>query len=95
MTFPHAIGAIDCTLIPIKKPNIHGDEYICRKQYCAINVQATVNSNAVFTSVDSSWAGSVHDARIWRNSNIKSVMAEQTVGAVLIGDEGTIFNEML
>lgn len=86
--FPYAIGALDCTLIPIRKPSLHGDEYICRKQFPALNVQATVNADSIFTSVDCSWAGSVHDARIWRNSEIQQAMARQTTGAVLLGDEG-------
>ncbi|KAJ3661855.1 hypothetical protein Zmor_006234 [Zophobas morio] len=36
--FPTAIGAIDCTLIKIKKNHVnrHGHEYICRKQFPAI-----------------------------------------------------------
>lgn len=86
--FPHAIGAIDCTLIPIKKPSIHGDEYVCRKQYSAINVQATCNGMEMFTSVDATWAGSVNDARIWRTSIIKGIMERNTCGALLLGDEG-------
>lgn len=83
--FPYAIRAIDCTLIPIKKPHLHGDEFICRKQYASLNVQATVNADGYFTSVDCSWAGSVHDARIWRNSSIQTIMAQQTTGALLLG----------
>ena len=45
--FPTAIGAIDCTLIKIKKNHVnrHGHEYICKKkQFPAINVQATTTN---------------------------------------------------
>ncbi|CAH2011546.1 unnamed protein product [Acanthoscelides obtectus] len=65
-----AIGAIDCTHIPILNPFIHADEYVNRKNFASINVQATCNSNEEFTSVDVSWPGSVHDSRIWKNSDI-------------------------
>nr|CAH7769683.1 unnamed protein product [Callosobruchus chinensis] len=63
-TFPCAVGVIDCTHIKIKKPPLHGDEYINRKAYHSINVQATYNAYEWFTSVDASWPGSVHDSRI-------------------------------
>lgn len=50
--FPCAIGAID---VAIQKPLNHGDEYINRKGFCSINVQATCNANEEFTSIDCSW----------------------------------------
>lgn len=42
----------------------------------------------MFTSVDASWPGSVHDARIWKNSEIYNVMKENRAHAVLLGDQG-------
>jgi hypothetical protein len=51
-------------------------------------VQATCNSEEWFTSVDVSWPGSVHDARIWRNSDIKRVMEENREKALLLRNEG-------
>lgn len=86
--FPCAIGAIDCSLFPIKKPSIHGDEYVCRKNFPALNAQATCNAHEMFTSFDCTWAGSVHDARIWRNSQIQRVLNENAAGALLLADEG-------
>lgn len=86
--FPFAIGALDCTLIPIKKPRARGDEYVCRKNYPALNVQATCDANSMFTSVDCSWAGFVHDARIRRNSNVQQILNANKCGALLLGDEG-------
>nr|CAH7754288.1 unnamed protein product [Callosobruchus chinensis] len=70
-TFPCAVGVIDCTHIKIKKPPLHGDAYIInRKGYHSIYVQATCNADEWFTSVGASWPGSVHDSRIWSNSEI-------------------------
>ncbi|CAH1992583.1 unnamed protein product [Acanthoscelides obtectus] len=67
--FPTAIGVIDCTHRVILKPNRHGDEYINRKGKPTLNVQATCDAREMFTrSVDVSWPGSVHNSRIWRNS---------------------------
>ncbi|XP_046674737.1 putative nuclease HARBI1 [Homalodisca vitripennis] len=86
--FPSAIGAVDCTQIPIRKPSDHGDEYINRKRFPSINVQATYNFAEEFTSVDASWPGSVHDARIWRNSDIYRIMEFNQANALLIGDSG-------
>lgn len=85
---PRVIGAIDCTHIKITKPSIHGDEYVNRKGVCSINVQATCNSKEVFTSVDASWPGSVHDSRIWRNSVVHQIMFNNVEEAALLGDEG-------
>ncbi|XP_022906051.2 putative nuclease HARBI1 [Onthophagus taurus] len=85
--FPCAIGVIDCTHVQILKPIHHGDEYINRKGLATLNVQATCNSKEIFTSVDASWPGSVHDARIWRNSETRLIM-QQFPGAILLGDDG-------
>ncbi|XP_063931186.1 putative nuclease HARBI1 [Zophobas morio] len=86
--FPFVIGALDCTQIKIKKPLEHGDEYICRKQFASINVQATCNSREWFTSVDATWPGSVHDSRIWRNSSVLPIISRYQGQAILLGDSG-------
>lgn len=85
--FPSAIGAIDCTHVAIKRPSQFRDEYVNRKGVTTFNVQATCNASEIFTSVDCRWAGSVHDARIWRNSQIRSLLDENQCGAILLGDE--------
>jgi hypothetical protein len=78
--FPTAIGALDCT---------HGDEYICRKGFASINVQAICNAKEIFTSVCASWPGSVHGSRIWKTSNVRENMVRlQNCGAVLLADSG-------
>ena len=69
-TFPTALGVIDCTHVGIMKPNLHGDEYINRKGKATLNVQATCDAKEMFTSVDVGWPGSVHNSRIWKNSQV-------------------------
>ncbi|CAH1986021.1 unnamed protein product [Acanthoscelides obtectus] len=84
---PTAIGVIDCRHIGILKPNRHGDEYINRKGKPILNVQATCDAREMFTSVDVSWPGSVHDSRIWRNSQTRSQLINKA-NVVLLGDDG-------
>ncbi|XP_054088879.1 putative nuclease HARBI1 [Zeugodacus cucurbitae] len=60
--FPFAIKVIDCTHIKIKKTTHQSDEYICRKGFHSINVQATCYGKELFTGVDISWPGLVHDS---------------------------------
>lgn len=88
--FPCVVGFIDCTHLRIKKPSIHGDEYINRKGYPSINVQATCNADEWFKSVDASWPGSVHDSRIWSNSEIYNIARNtfENSQALLLADEG-------
>ncbi|CAH2015366.1 unnamed protein product [Acanthoscelides obtectus] len=87
--FPTAIGVIDCTHIRvgILKPNRHGDDYINRKGKPTLNVQATCADREMFTSVDVSWPGSVHDSRICRNSQTRSQLINKA-NVVLLGDDG-------
>ncbi|CAH1957723.1 unnamed protein product [Acanthoscelides obtectus] len=84
---PTAIGVIDSTYTGILKPNCHGDEYINRKRKPTLNVQATCDAREMFTSVDVSWHGSVHDSRIWSNSQTRSQLINKA-NVVLLGDAG-------
>jgi hypothetical protein len=84
---PFTIGAIDCTHVRIAKPKMDGDEYINRKNYPSINVQATCDAAEKFTSICAEWPGSVHDSRILSNSSIPEVM-QRINNAILIGDSG-------
>lgn len=86
--FPNAIGAIDATHICIQRPpGDFADEYVNRKRDTSINVQATCNALEIFTSVDCSFPGSVHDSRIYRNSTIKQVLHENPAHALLLADK--------
>lgn len=43
---------------------------------------------SVFTSINCKWAGSVHDSRIWRNTNVRATMVNNPAGAILLADDG-------
>lgn len=85
---PSVIGALDCTHIEILKPAQFGDEYVCRKGYPSINVQATCNASEQFTSICAEWPGSVHDSRIWRQSEVRNIISKADGTACLLGDSG-------
>ena len=88
---PFAIGAVDCTHVKITKPaGPQGDEHINRKGQATVNVQATCNASEMFTSVDATWPGSVHDSRIWRNSSVAAFLKQSGSEAVLLADKGYI-----
>lgn len=67
--FNNVIGAIDGTHIilgnaPLKQPEIYWN----RKKRYSIQCQAIVDHRGVFTDYEIGWPGSVHDAKVYRNS---------------------------
>ncbi|XP_032688007.1 putative nuclease HARBI1 [Odontomachus brunneus] len=74
--FPGIIGAIDGTHIRINKPIEDPDSYINRKQYFSLHIQGTVNHKMKFMDVFIGYPGSVHDARVFRNSPIYNDLRE-------------------
>ncbi|CAH2015864.1 unnamed protein product [Acanthoscelides obtectus] len=86
---PTVIGALDCTHIQIKKPEVQfGDEYINGKNVASINVQMTCDAMERITSIDVQWPGSVHDSRIWRQSAVQQKLTRFQWNACLLGDSG-------
>lgn len=75
--FPQAIGCIDGTHIPIKQPSENAHDYMSYKQFFSINCQAICNALGQFTNVEIKWPGSVHDARVFANSEIQKGFSEK------------------
>ncbi|XP_061475068.1 uncharacterized protein LOC133380896 isoform X2 [Rhineura floridana] len=78
--FPHCIGAIDTTHIPIIAPAHRATEYINSKGYYSMVLQALVDHEGRFTDVYAGRSGKVHDARIFRSSPIFRAMNQGTFG---------------
>ncbi|KAG6936501.1 hypothetical protein G0U57_012265, partial [Chelydra serpentina] len=70
MGFPNCGGAIDGTHIPILGPGHQGSQYINRKGYFSMVLQALVDHKGRFTSINVGWPGKVHDARVFKNSGV-------------------------
>jgi len=48
-----------------------------RKQFYSINAQVIGDGKMLIRDLEAKWAGSTHDARIWRNSRAKTIMESQ------------------
>ncbi len=78
--FPNVIGCIDGTHIPVKPPAADRDSYINRKGYPSVNVMAVCDHKMLFTAVFADRAGSVHDARVLRVSQLGHKLESSEIG---------------
>lgn len=69
--FPGVIGAIDGSHIPISAPTESPENYINRKGFHSIILQGICDYKLRFIDVFTGICGSVHDARVWRLSDIR------------------------
>ncbi|XP_039523259.1 putative nuclease HARBI1, partial [Pimephales promelas] len=86
--FPNVIGCIDGTHIPIKAPSINEGDYVNRKSVHSINVQVICDATHLITNVEAKWPGSVHDARIFRESSLCNKFEQGHFYGYLLGDRG-------
>ena len=68
--FPMCAGEIDGTHIPILAPTENHSEYVHRKGFHSILMQAVVDCSYLFRDIVIGWPGSVHHARVLSNSTI-------------------------
>ena len=71
-----AFGCIDGTHIQIKRPTMNSQDYYSYKMFYSLNVQAVCDSRGLFMDVDCRWPGSVHDAKVFCNSDINCKFVE-------------------
>ena len=68
--FPQAAGVVDGTHIPIIHPDENATDFYNRKGFHSIIMQAVVDHRGVFTNIYIGWPGRVHDARVFKNSDL-------------------------
>ena len=68
--FPCCGGAIDGSHIPVSVPSEVRIDYYNRKGWYSILLQAVVDHKYCFTDIYIGWPGSVHDARVFANSEL-------------------------
>ncbi|XP_071652546.1 putative nuclease HARBI1 [Temnothorax longispinosus] len=68
--FPNDIDAIDGTHIKIRAPLVDSASYINRKGFPSLNLQIVCDSRGLFTHCYGGQVGSIHDARVFRNSPV-------------------------
>ena len=68
----NVIGAIDGTHIPISGRALCNENYINRKGFPSLILQGVCDHNMRFTDCYIGWPGSVHDARVFDNSDLKA-----------------------
>ena len=70
-SFDGCVGMLDGTLFPFEyKPSHNGEEYFTRKGCYAINGLIFVDDMARVRYIMTGRPGSVHDNRVWRNSEV-------------------------
>ncbi|XP_057290131.1 putative nuclease HARBI1 [Hydractinia symbiolongicarpus] len=72
-----AFGCIDGTHVQILRPSEHSQDYFSYKMYFFLNVQAVCDFRGYFMDVDCRWPGSVHDAKVFANSNIAAKLKDE------------------
>ncbi|KAK2727594.1 putative nuclease HARBI1 isoform X1 [Artemia franciscana] len=88
--FPGVLGAIDGTHIPIRTPQHSSGTYINRKGFHSLQLQVVCQHNLKFTDCNVGQPGSMHDARVFRHSEICTDLQNSTLffpeDSHLIGD---------
>ena len=96
--FPNVAGLIDGSLIPMDAPKSHEEAYVDRKGRHSLNVLAVCGPNQEFYFLSAKWPGSVHDARVLRNSKLQEKWIEgwrPFPNAVILGDSGFPLSDWL
>ncbi|XP_034072552.1 putative nuclease HARBI1 [Gymnodraco acuticeps] len=83
---PNTIGVINCTHVHIQAPRQREWEYVNRKGRHSINVQLVGDADLAITNCVVRWPGSVHDARIFRESRLFTEFQTNRPDGVILAD---------
>ncbi|XP_054873343.1 putative nuclease HARBI1 isoform X1 [Amphiprion ocellaris] len=86
--FLSVISCIDGTHIPITAPSHSEADYVNRKSIHSINVQIICDAAYIISNVEAKWSGSVHDWRIYHESNMSNRLQRGEFDGLLLGDRG-------
>ncbi len=85
---PGIVGAIDGTHVRIQRPINSENEFVNRKSYHSINVQAICDHEGYFINLVANWPGSTHDSRILSESDVGQMFESGEQSGILLGDSG-------
>lgn len=87
--FPGVVGVIGGTQIGIPVPTQYVDAYKNRDNITSMQLQAVCDSNLQFLDITTGWPGSVHNARVFRNSPLQALLQKGSLPHLyhIIGDE--------
>ena len=88
--FPGVIEAIDGCHIPIKAPEEDQAAHINRKSFHSIILQGVADHMGRLLDINVGWPGSVHDARVFRNSNLATQLSS---GDLIIPQQGHLVGD--
>ncbi|XP_050497556.1 putative nuclease HARBI1 [Diabrotica virgifera virgifera] len=74
---PGVVGAIDGCHIPIKQPVRNANDFYNRKGFHSIIIQGVCDENGVFIDVNIGRPGRMHDARVFRLSEIYEYLTRE------------------
>ena len=77
--FSHCAGAVAGSHIPIIAPTFCPKDYYNRKGFHSIILQGLVDHQYRFLDINVGWPGSVHDARVFANSELYSKAERKTL----------------
>ena len=84
---PGVRGAIDGSHIPVKAPQECPENYINRQNFHSVNLTAICDDEMRFLDCYAGWPGSVHDSRVFKNSDFyKTVNDKFQDDSYLLGD---------